>query len=44
LKSVKKIWDGFKTAHEGDKITEITKMEVIEGELRRFAFKKGEEP
>jgi hypothetical protein len=30
-------------AHEGDKVTKITKRETIEGELGRFIFNKGEE-
>jgi hypothetical protein len=33
LKSTKEIWDVLKTAHEGDKVTKITKRETIEGEL-----------
>jgi hypothetical protein len=36
LKSAKEIWDVLKTAHEGDKVTKITKRETIEGELGRF--------
>jgi hypothetical protein len=31
-------------AHEGDKVTKITKRETIEGELGRFVLNKGEEP
>jgi hypothetical protein len=31
-------------AHEGDKVTKITKRETIEGELGRFILNKGEEP
>jgi hypothetical protein len=44
LKSAKEIWDVFKTAHEGDEVTKITKREMIEGELGRFVLNKGEEP
>jgi hypothetical protein len=44
LKSAKEIWDALKTAHEGDKVTKITKRETIEGELGRFILNKGEEP
>jgi hypothetical protein len=44
LKSAKEIWDILKTAHEGDKVTKITKRETIEGELGRFVLNKGEEP
>jgi hypothetical protein len=41
LKSIKEIWDVLRTMHEGDM---ITKMEVVEGELGRFALNKREEP
>ena len=44
LQRVKEIWDTLKTMHEGDMITKITKMELIEGELRRFTINKGEGP
>jgi hypothetical protein len=44
LKSAKEIWDVLKTAHEGDKVTKITKRETIEGELGRFMLNQGEEP
>jgi hypothetical protein len=44
LKSAKEIWDVLKTAHEGDEVTKITKMETIEGELDRFMLNQGEEP
>jgi hypothetical protein len=44
LKTAKEIWDILKTAHEGDKVTKITKRETIEGELGRFVLNKGEEP
>jgi hypothetical protein len=43
-KSAKEIWDILKTAHEGDKVTKITKRGKIEGELGRFILNKGEEP
>jgi hypothetical protein len=43
LKSVIEIWDILKTAHEGDKVTKITKRETVEGELSRFVLNKGEE-
>jgi hypothetical protein len=36
LKGAKEIWDVLKTAHKGDEVTKITKMETIEGELGRF--------
>jgi hypothetical protein len=44
LKSAKEIWDVLKTAHEGDEVTKITKMETVEGELGRFMLNQGEEP
>jgi hypothetical protein len=44
LKSAKEIWDVLKTAHEGDEVTKITKMEMIEGELGRFMLNQGEDP
>jgi hypothetical protein len=44
LKSAKEIWDVLKTAHKGDKVTNITKRETIEGELSRFILHQGEEP
>jgi hypothetical protein len=33
----------LKTVHEGDRVTKITKREMIEGELGRFILNKGEE-
>jgi hypothetical protein len=44
LKSAKEIWDVLKTAHEGDEVTKITKMETIKGELGRFMLNQGEDP
>jgi hypothetical protein len=44
LKSAKEIWDVLRTAHEGDEVTKITKLEMIEGELGRFILNQGEEP
>jgi hypothetical protein len=44
LKNAKEIWDVLKTAHEGDKVTKITKRKTIEGELGRFVLDKEEEP
>jgi hypothetical protein len=32
----------LKVAHEGDKITMIMNMKLIEGELERFTINKGE--
>lgn len=42
LESMKDIWDTLKVAHEGDTITKITKVELLEGELGRFAMIKVE--
>jgi hypothetical protein len=39
----KEIWDTLKISHEGNDITMITNMELVEGELGRFAMKRGEE-
>jgi hypothetical protein len=44
LDNAKKIWDTLKISHEGNDATMITKMELVEGELRRFAMIRGEEP
>jgi hypothetical protein len=43
LDNAKQIWDTLKISHEGNDATMITKMELVEGELRRFAMKWGEE-
>jgi hypothetical protein len=34
----------MKISHEGNDMAMITKMELIESELGRFAMKRGEEP
>jgi hypothetical protein len=44
LDNAKQIWDTLKISHEGSDATIITKMELVEGELGRFAMKRGEEP
>jgi hypothetical protein len=44
LENVKEIWDTLCIAHEGNLMTKVTKMEVIEGELGRFAMKRHEGP
>jgi hypothetical protein len=44
LDNVKQIWDTLNISHEGNDATMITKMDLVEGELRRFAMKRGEEP
>jgi hypothetical protein len=44
LKTTKEIWDILKSAHEGDEVTKITKIETIEGELGQFVLNHGEEP
>jgi hypothetical protein len=44
LDNAKEIWDTLKISHEGNDITMITNMELVEGELGRFTMKRGEEP
>jgi hypothetical protein len=44
LDNAKQIWDTLKISHECNNATMITKMESVEGELGRFAMKRGEEP
>jgi hypothetical protein len=44
LDNVKQIWDTLKISHEGNDVTMITKMELVEGELGRSTMKRGEEP
>jgi hypothetical protein len=44
LDNVKQIWDTLKISHEGNDPTMITKVELVEGELGRFAMIRGEEP
>jgi hypothetical protein len=44
LDNAKQIWDTLKISHEGNDATMITKMEVMEGKLGRFAMIRGEEP
>jgi hypothetical protein len=44
LDNTNEIWDTLKIAHEGNDITMLTKMELVEGELGRFAMKRGEKP
>jgi hypothetical protein len=43
LDNAKQIWDTLKISHEGNDATMITKMELVEGELGRFAMIRGEE-
>jgi hypothetical protein len=42
LDNAKKIWDTLKISHEGNDATMITKMELVEGKLGRFAMIRGE--
>jgi hypothetical protein len=42
LDNAKQIWDTLKISHEGNDATMITKMELVEGELGRFAMIRGE--
>jgi hypothetical protein len=44
LDNAKQIWGTLKISHEGNDATMITKMELVEGELGRFAMIKGVEP
>src|SRR5688500_7806731 len=44
LDNAKQIWDTLKISHEGNDITLLTKMELVEGELGRLAMIRGEEP
>jgi hypothetical protein len=44
LDNAKQIWDTLKIFHEGNDATMITKIELVEGVLGRFAMKRGEEP
>jgi hypothetical protein len=44
LDNAKQIWDTLKISHEGNDATIITKMELVEGELGRFAMIRVEEP
>jgi hypothetical protein len=44
LDNAKQIWDTLKISHEGNDVTMITKMELVEGELGRFAMIREEEP
>jgi hypothetical protein len=44
LDNAKQICDTLKISHEGNDDTMITKMELVEGELGRFAMIRGEEP
>jgi hypothetical protein len=44
LDNAKRIWDTLKISHEGNDVTMLTKMELVEGELGRFAMIRGEEP
>jgi hypothetical protein len=44
LDNFKQIWDTLKISHEGNDAAMITKMELVEGELERFAMRRGEEP
>jgi hypothetical protein len=44
LDNAKQTWDTLKFSYEGNDATMITKMELVEGELGRFAMIRGEEP
>ena len=38
LDNAKQIWDTLKISHEGNDVTLLTKMELVEGELGRFVM------
>jgi hypothetical protein len=44
LENAKEIWDTLRMVREGNLMTKVTKMEVIKGELGRFAMKRGKGP
>jgi hypothetical protein len=44
LDNAKQIWDTLRISREGNDVTMLTKMELVEGEPGRFAMIKGEEP
>jgi hypothetical protein len=44
LDNAKQIWDTLKISYEGNDATMISKMELVEGELGKFAMIRGEEP
>jgi hypothetical protein len=44
LDNTNQIWDTLKISHEGNDATMITKMELVEDGLGRFAMIRGEEP
>jgi hypothetical protein len=44
LDNAKQIWDTLKISHEGNDATMLTTMELVEGELGRFAMIRGDEP
>ena len=44
LDNAKQIWDTLKISHQGNDVTMITKMELVEGKLGRFTMKRGEVP
>jgi hypothetical protein len=44
LDNAKQIWDTLGISHEGNDVTMLTKMELVEGKLGRFAMIRGEVP
>jgi hypothetical protein len=44
LDNAKQIWDTLNISHERNNATMITKIELVEGELGRFAIKRGDKP
>jgi hypothetical protein len=41
LDNAKQIWDTLKISHEGNDVTMLTKMELVEGKLGRFVMIRG---
>jgi hypothetical protein len=41
LDNAKQIWDTLRISHEGNDVTMLTKMELVEGELGRFTMIRG---
>jgi hypothetical protein len=44
LDNAKQIWDTLRISHERNDVTMLTKVELVEGELGRFAMIRGVEP
>jgi hypothetical protein len=40
LDNAKQIWDTLKISHEGNDVTLLTKMELVEGVILKFVYKE----